>query len=283
MRDRGSAGTRLALAGLGVLTLLAVVALASRGGLGGGGRGAAPSGSVLDYAFSVFLVLYVLTIPVALYVWWLQATEREQPRQRKRGGWLRNGVVFLLFLLVAVAITELRKARGHGIHLGFGNLIPTATAPGHGSTVQTAPTFQWPVVAVAGALLLAAAAVWYARRRQRRRHRQPPGVAAELLLALDDAIDDVRAESDPRRAVIKAYARMEAILAAHGLPRRPPEAPYEYLARTLEELEASGASVGRLTDLYERAKFSLHEIRPDMREDAIGALTAVRDELRAAA
>ena len=35
--------------------------------------------------------------------------------------------------------------------------------------------------------------------------------------------------------------------------------------------------------LYERARFSHHEIDPAMRDDAIEALTAVRDELREAA
>ncbi len=132
-------------------------------------------------------------------------------------------------------------------------------------------------------LALAAVAAWVWLRRRRLAARRPLRVGEELALALDDAIDDVRAETDPRRAVIKAYARMEAILGAHGLPRDPAEAPYEYLARALGELEASGPSVERLTDLFERAKFSLHEIDPAMREDAIEALAAVRDELRQAA
>jgi len=82
--------------------------------------------------------------------------------------------------------------------------------------------------------------------------------------------------------VIKAYARVEAILAAYGLPRDPAETPYEFLARSLTRLDASRSAVSRLTDLFERAKFSLHEIDPAMREDAIDALTAVRDELRGA-
>jgi hypothetical protein len=36
----------------------------------------------------------------------------------------------------------------------------------------------------------------------------------------------------------------------------------------------------RLTDLFEWAKFSHHEPEPHMRDEAIDALVALRDELR---
>jgi hypothetical protein len=38
--------------------------------------------------------------------------------------------------------------------------------------------------------------------------------------------------------------------------------------------------VARLTALFERAKFSHHEIGSELKEEAIEALVAVRDELR---
>ena len=57
--------------------------------------------------------------------------------------------------------------------------------------------------------------------------------------AVDESLDDLRAEPDPRRAVIAAYARLERVLAAHGLPRKPAEAPLEYLGRMLAELSVS--------------------------------------------
>ena len=57
-------------------------------------------------------------------------------------------------------------------------------------------------------------------------------------MALDEAIDDLRRDPDPRRAVIAAYARMEQALTLYGCPRRPSEAPYEYLSRVARDLEA---------------------------------------------
>ena len=75
---------------------------------------------------------------------------------------------------------------------------------------------------------------------------------------------------------------MERALASAGLARRPAEAPVEYLERALLELDASTDAVRRLTELFEWAKFSHHEPEPSMRDDAVEALVAVRDELRAA-
>ena len=49
----------------------------------------------------------------------------------------------------------------------------------------------------------------------------------------------------------------------------------------LPELRASGAALRRLTGLFQWAKFSAHDVDPTMRDEAIGALVEVRDELRA--
>ena len=79
--------------------------------------------------------------------------------------------------------------------------------------------------------------------------------------------------------MIGAYARMERTLAARGFPREESEAPDEYLARILAVVGASGHSVRRLTRLFERARFSEHEIDPGMKEDAIDSLSGLRAEL----
>ena len=82
--------------------------------------------------------------------------------------------------------------------------------------------------------------------------------------------------------MVAAYARMEQALSVYGLPRRPAEAPYEYLRRVAMELEAE-ESVADLTELFELAKFSEHPVGEAMRGQAIAALSAVRDEVRIAA
>jgi hypothetical protein len=71
---------------------------------------------------------------------------------------------------------------------------------------------------------------------------------------------------------------MERALAAHGRPRAPAEAPFEYFERSLVGFDGAR----RLTDLFERAKFSHHEPAEAMRQEAIDALIALRADLVAA-
>jgi hypothetical protein len=106
---------------------------------------------------------------------------------------------------------------------------------------------------------------------------------AVLTQAVRETIDDLRGAVDPRRAVIAAYARMEAILDRHGYARRPSETPYEYLERVLLGLRVAPDAVRELTDLFELAKFSPHTIGDELRERALTALVAVRDGLKAVA
>ena len=107
-------------------------------------------------------------------------------------------------------------------------------------------------------------------------------LAEQLAVVLDDTLDDLRAEADPRRAIIAAYARLERVLAANGVPRHAAETPDEYLPRVLHDLELDSGAVERLTALFTRAKFSQHDVDTAMKEEAIGALEQVRDELRLA-
>jgi hypothetical protein len=140
-----------------------------------------------------------------------------------------------------------------------------------------------PVIVVLGLLAVGTLAFLAARRAARR--TAGPSVPLGLVLteALEDTLDDVRAETDPRRAVVAAYARMERVLAANGVARHDSEAPEEYLARVLRDLEASADSAARLTRLFALARFSRHDVHAGMKDEAIAALEALREELRAAA
>ncbi len=141
--------------------------------------------------------------------------------------------------------------------------------------------FRWGELATLLGLLLVAGAIIFARL-SRKDPRKASEVAPEALAAaLDESIDDLRADPDLRRAIVAAYARMETALAAAGVPRHAAEAPLEYLERVLLSLDTSTDAVRRLTDLFEWARFSHHEPEPSMRDDAVDALIAVRDELRA--
>jgi hypothetical protein len=136
-------------------------------------------------------------------------------------------------------------------------------------------------VAVLVAIVVAVLAVraWGRRRAQVQPDEEEPDV---LVAALGESLEDLDREPDPRRAVIKAYDRMERALAEQGVARRLAETPLEYLRRALSAVHANQRSISRLTDLFEQARFSQHWIDAAMKQEAIGALSALRAELQAA-
>jgi Domain of unknown function (DUF4129) len=116
---------------------------------------------------------------------------------------------------------------------------------------------------------------------RRRPGRASAAPADAVRAAVDASLEDLRVEPDARSAVLAAYTRMESTLAALGLGRRAAEAPREYLARALVSLELSADPPSILTDLFERARFSLRRIDAPLRDEAIAALLELRRELEA--
>ena len=276
---------RPALLALGVLLALGLVALASRGHAPAGGDGSARrvNGELLfEYVVLFFLALALIIGPFMAHVMW--TTRRHEPLPKRQNWMMRTFVTMVLLAIIFTAVASWRAIRGRDSGSG-GRATRTETVEttASGSAREAKPVrFDWAPVIVVGSLLLVGGVVaaGVLQRQRTARRRSPETIAADLSDVLDDTLDDLRAEGDPRRAVIAAYARMERSLAWFGLPRRVFEAPLEYLARVLAELHASAESVERLTALFERAKFSPHEIGAALKEDAIAALVAVRDELR---
>lgn len=271
-----------------VTLLLAVVAIAARGRPlgkdGGNGSGAGLPRTFWDYVFSTFVVFELLLIVLGLAALFFFRRERaEFVRSNPRT--LRT--VVGLILVAALVSYIARRVNLHRLHLaGTSTTTRTPTLTTGPSKIPKSPAqhvhFQWEVLVVVLVLLLAlGVAAWVTRTSlgpgTRRRGAAPETLAA----ALDESLDDLRNDPDLRRAIISAYARMERALAAAGIPRDPAEAPLEYVERALLTLDASASAVRRLTDLFEWARFSHHEPEPFMRDEAVDALVAVRDELRA--
>jgi hypothetical protein len=240
---------------------------------------------------SVFLVVFVLMIPFAIYAYSIQM--REWRAQKERQKFQTRVAKSVAVILILATIGMLRIYFGHKFFPSFHS--PPLQAPPNGGaknrlghTVAYNPTFQWPVLWVTIALL-AVLAAWVVYRL---RHgglapvedgTGEPTLAEEVAASIDDAIDDLEAEPDPRRAVIAAYARMERALRRSGLARAASETPLEYLGRILLGLGSRADAVTRLTDLFEQAKFSTHRIDGAMKDEAIGALRAIRADVRGAA
>lgn len=280
-------GRNALLTTLGIVALVGVVAIASRGSTPSGGAGARrPSDTLLDILLSLYLVSLAAGAILILYLLALRRTNLSQSGGGLQRSW-RNTVRLVVLVGIALLLAHefsSRRLKGLDVTLpqapGAGEGTPGAS----GRDVREAE-FAWIPVSITLALVAVAVfGFWWSGRSRRRTLGKRGGdpLADALEAALDESLDDLRAEPDPRRAVIAAYARLERVLASHGLPRKTSEAPLEYLTRMLGGLSVSPPAARRLTDLFERAKFSQHAVGAEMKEHAIDALETVRDDLAAA-
>ena len=290
-----SGARKLLLSGAALTALLAFVAIASHAHRPGGGSGGGSAHSptlVGDYLATIALI--IMPIGAVLVVWGL-ANRRKQAALTGRTSWRRNliaaGVISaLLIVLVVTAENRQGRARRPAVGPTQGAILGAplgAKGPRKAVKVDTAPPhrprWQWLPVLVLGSLLLGIVVTTAAAVAHGRRNREALDEEAQLARALgevlSDSLDDLRAERDPRKAVIRAYARMEQTFAAYGVPREEHETPLEYVARVLDSLRVSSFAVRRLVQLFERAKFSPHTIESSMKDDAIEALAGLRAEL----
>ena len=289
-----SGARKLLLSGAALTALLAFVAIASRahrpGGGTGGGDAHAPT-LIGDYLATIALI--IMPVGAVIVVWGL-ANRRRQQRLSGKTDWRRTliAVAFISALLsVAVFAAEKRQEgrqeRGNtGATALAGPLGPTGLRQRLKPRADTPPhqaQWSWLPVLVLGSLLLGIVVTTGIAVAHGRRNREALDEEAQLARALDDvlsdSLDDLRAERDPRKAVIRAYARMEKTFGAYGVPREEHETPLEYVARVLDSLRVSSFAVRRLVSLFERAKFSPHTIETSMKDDAIEALAGLRAEL----
>jgi len=285
---RGRA-TRVVLPALVVLGLVALVAIASTGATqSGSGQTRQPSESLLDALFTLGLVAVFAGGVLLLY----GLTQRQAiAREAARGRIPRFGLLSTLALLgVFTAVTYWRFGKwkppaptDEEGDFAFPGLAPVPTTPDREQPSPYEPSVSWlPIALVAGLVLAGIVTYVISERRANRGRRSGEALAEQLAHVLDETLDDLRAEADPRRAIIAAYARLERVLAANGVARRAAETSDEYLPRVLDDLALDPRAVERLTLLFTRAKFSQHDVDTAMKEEAIGALEDVRDELRLA-
>ena len=277
-------------AGTAAVALLAVVAVASRAPLTSAG-GAVDRRALTVAALPLFALLGAAVVAgwailaLALRHSGPDADDPNAAAPLRAPLLVRLGVV-----LAAVAVTAGVAFAVLAISIGFQHPPRRAAPAGKKREARPAdragrradPGRDWAAAAfgiglAAGAVGLVAMVVAERRRRQTVGALRP--LPAARPQAVDDALEALADEPDPRRAIIMAYARMQATLARAGLGRRPSEAPREYLGRVMGGLGDGSRAARRLTALFERARFSPHAVDADMRQEAISALTALRDAL----
>jgi len=281
-----------------VCVLVVLVALGggrSEGRVGGPGAwGGLPNvaGDLLVVVGAVCLAFLVLLV----YILWTGArgsAEDERPKNPFPVSWVERVVVssfLLVFVGGVVTAFVMAVRRGKGVEPqellipGSGDSgLPWEGAENAGDSFVV----HWWVLAGVGLVALAIVVAILVKRRFGR--RSEPADRADprsdrrerMKAAVEYSLEEIARDTDPRRAIIRAYVRMEQIFAQHGLGRLPHEAPREYLDRALAGIEVGRPAAERLTALFIRARFSDHAVDAELKSDAVAALTAVRDELGA--
>ena len=104
---------RLALAGTALLALLAIVALASRSGFGHASA-SRPTPGYVSWAMSVFLIIFILMIPISAWLYLNQQRDHleRRPRRSFPARVVRGLLILFLLMLLGFAVAWLWR-RGH--------------------------------------------------------------------------------------------------------------------------------------------------------------------------
>ena len=195
--------------------------------------------------------------------------------------WLRR--VSLLLSLVNVAVLAYlwrRAVLESGLFTGAGGLAG-GLGLRDGETLTAPALFNWvfgslALMAGLGALGLALWSALADRPIPEDEESDPALPAAPLGTAVEESLADLRAEGDPRRAIVRCYARFERAAADSGHARRPWLTPSEFMHEVLARRSLPRAAVPTLTGLFELARFSHHPLGPSERDRAVDALHEIR-------
>lgn len=117
------------------------------------------------------------------------------------------------------------------------------------------------------------------------RHRRAPsssaatGARREAAAEVAKAVHTLEAGGDARSAILRCYQDMCEVLGRHGVPDTDHFTPREFRARASPLLRLREASLGRLTGLFEVARYSHHSLGEGERDEALGCLRDIRGEL----
>jgi hypothetical protein len=265
--------------------LLAIASLATRGD---GSTTAAPGSGIanavgqhLVVVGALVLAPIVLVVGGALFIYAQIFRRRADPMLMAKLGKSRRGGLVALMIVAGLVIYHLRTGRNPLAFLHLQNPFRRLANAGHGKLPNThvhgaahggISNTDWTLTVLVWIALVATVGylLWRWRLVHERREFRLPAPPAEEPAGAD--LDGLRAERNPRRAVIAAYAVMERLMDRDGVPRSDHEAPMEYLGRVRRHGHTRVISVHRLTGLFQRARFSHRPVDEQMRQQAIAAV-----------
>ena len=148
-------------------------------------------------------------------------------------------------------------------------------APDASDSLDLGTTWRAVLIVVVGALVGAAVV----GRRLRAKETGPGGSTTGVRAALETSLVELELGSDPRAAIVAAYARLLEAFERCGVERTAAETPLEHLQRGLASVPIRPGPAQELTALFLEARFSTHPLGESERERALSAFRAARDDL----
>ncbi len=231
--------------------------------------------------------VFVLGLVVFLMAFWIilfvsaQRASGPLARVRRQRGFLN----MLATVLVCIALLALLKA----LHQRHGPETQPVAPPDTEADANPSPEVShtgrpWAALTLGGAVLVVLGAAAMTRRRMvDADETEEPAERDEVVASLSSSLDALAEPGDDRAAIVAAYAALLDGLARAGRPRRPDEAPEEYLRRVLRGWSVHPEPLNELTALFAEARFSEHVLGPTHRSRAMSALEAARAEIMALA
>jgi Domain of unknown function (DUF4129) len=101
-----------------------------------------------------------------------------------------------------------------------------------------------------------------------------------LRAAIDEGLIELdEGDTDPRRAVIACWVRLERAAASAGTARQPGDTSTDLVARVLAAHRVDAALLAELAARYREARFARHTVDAATRDQVRSALRRVRDQL----
>ena len=291
------------LLGMVVVALLAIAAVGSSTGLTSGGhasgtgtaRGSNSAGGLLLATLAALLVVSTALAGVLIYALMASLRKKKAPDDLEHApaapllNWFERVMVIALALLLIIGVPVLMARASRNDHRRLASTptaspSPSMTEPPAKLAGNKGGDLWLKIGSAVGAFIVVVGALAFLllpRLRKREPGQEASGHARGRQTAVSEAVtlslEDLRRERDPRRAIVAAYAHMERVFAGAGLPRPPQETPTEYLGRVLTSAAAPAPAVSSLTRLFQEARFSHHDLSDSQREDALSALSQIRD------
>ncbi len=219
------------------------------------------SGNYIFYFLQAALFVIVVVGIVGAFVY-----RRHAAREA-----LATAIAFMLYMGVLGLVYLLVHQVSIVVHSGSGE-APTApgTSPAYSSNTL--------ILTLISILLAVGFSVFLLKVYGKKKvEEEKPRVEARERV--ERAIYKARIGKDVRGAILSAYKEMEMLMRERGVRDQEYFTPREFREFALENLKISQEPVDILTELFEIARYSRHEMTEDDRDRAIKALEAIRNEI----